>query len=156
MTKTPPQDKTSSSQEDSLKKRKKLAKKEARLLLKVEQAKRDIQKAEQRIQEAQNNLKIQNDQLQELENNLSELQTPTHSVADKKATNKKSSRKTKKKDQDPVTSKGNKISSEETQESSVAIDELHQASPEPAEGRADIGEAPTTSTTDTNNPTSYS
>ena len=63
--------------EDTLKKRKKSAKKEAKLMLKVEQAKSEVQKAEQQIQADQSTLKSRTYHLQDLEQALTKLLTPT-------------------------------------------------------------------------------
>ena len=61
---------------DEQKKRKKQAKREAKVMLEVEEAKGDVQKAEKNVAKAQARLEARTAQLRSLEETLSELRTP--------------------------------------------------------------------------------
>ena len=65
-----------SAQNDEKQKHKEQAKQEAKLMLKAEQAKRDVQKAEQKLAKAQARLEEARTQQQTLEQKLEELRTP--------------------------------------------------------------------------------
>jgi DNA repair exonuclease SbcCD ATPase subunit len=60
---------------DEQKKRKKEAKREARMMLEIEEAKTSIQKAEKKLAKAQANLEARNTHLRTLEADLSKLRT---------------------------------------------------------------------------------
>ncbi|GCF09867.1 hypothetical protein [Dictyobacter arantiisoli] len=126
------------SQDDALTSRKKLAKKEAKLLLKVEQVKKDVQKAEQKIQRAQENLKNHTGRLQDLEDSLTQLRQPAHKKSGQKASHKDITQKKVQTSSDTYT--GQEPDPGESYEDSEAIEELRHVSLEPAEGRVDIGE----------------
>lgn len=70
-----------STQNDEKQKRKEQAKQEAKLMLKAEQAKKDIQKAEQKLAKAQTRLEEARTQQQKLEQKLAELRTPQQAKA---------------------------------------------------------------------------
>jgi chromosome segregation ATPase len=81
---------------DQVKGRKKQAKREARLMLKLEQAKKALGKAEQKVAKAQSNLEARTERLHKIENRLAELRAeqngsvgataPEISVADQEQT----------------------------------------------------------------------
>lgn len=160
MAKTTQASKTSA-QDDVLKKRKKSAKKEAKVMLRIEQAKKDVQKAEQKIQKAQDNLKTRTDHLHDLEESLHHLQTSAPAPAEKasaptkkasqKADNSHKDDKKKKKKSAAKASISNEqvLDAGDSYENSADIEALHLSSPEPAEGRVDLTDVttPTTSTT---------
>ncbi len=58
---------------DQVKERKKQAKREARLMLKLEQAKKALEKAEQKVAKARSNLEARTERLHKIENRLAEL-----------------------------------------------------------------------------------
>ena len=65
---------------DAKKLRKKLAKREAELMLKVDQAKKDLRKAEQRLTRARTGLETAQSALQSTELELAELRAPAQSA----------------------------------------------------------------------------
>ncbi len=67
---------TTSTQNDEKQKHKEQAKQEAKLMLKAEQAKKDVQKAEQKLVKAQTRLEDARTQQQTLEQKLAELRKP--------------------------------------------------------------------------------
>ncbi|GER88283.1 hypothetical protein KDW_24450 [Dictyobacter vulcani] len=152
-----------SAQDDVLKKRKKSAKKEAKVMLRIEQAKKDVHKAEQKIQKAQDNLKTRTDHLHDLEESLHQLQTAVPAVAEKAATStKKASQKVNNSHKDDKkqkqksaskasTNNGQVLDAGDSYENSADIEALHLSSPEPAEGRVDLSDvtAPTSTTAST-------
>ncbi len=61
---------------DEQKKRKKQAKKEAKVMLEIEKAKGDVQKAEKKLAQAQALVEARTAHLRSLEENLSDIRTP--------------------------------------------------------------------------------
>ncbi|GLV58567.1 hypothetical protein KDH_53980 [Dictyobacter sp. S3.2.2.5] len=163
MAKTQIPDAPAAPQDDSLKKRKKLAKKEAKLMLKVEQAKKDVQKVEKKIHKAQDNLKTRNERLHNLEGELSHLQTSmpytpdTAGKSDKASKNNKANKKNKanklskgaeagKVEQfAPPADNIQAIDSGDSYQDDTEVEAFHLSSLEPAEGGNEISDA-TTST----------
>ena len=105
-------DKKKSEQEDQQKTRKKQAKKEAKLMLQVEQAKKDVHKAEQKATKAQTTLQEQQTHLQKLEEELTQLRNPGQEA--------------------------NKEAHDQAGEADNT--EVQPVSPPPIEGRSDIGQ----------------
>ncbi|GCE26962.1 hypothetical protein KDA_24460 [Dictyobacter alpinus] len=168
MAKTITKDQKVSSQDDVLKKRKKDAKKEAKMMLQVEQAKKDVQRVERKIQKAQDTLKVHTDRLHELEGALKQLQVSTPApIADDapKAKNKnksatesknkptaeakgeskadaKSDKKKKKKSatEEAPAYEGQPLDPGDSYQNSANVEALHLSSPEPAEGRTDLSD----------------
>jgi hypothetical protein len=66
---------STTSAQDSKKQRKKQAKREAKLMLKLDQARQDVQKAEQKVAKAQANLEVAHNQVHDLEERLAQLHT---------------------------------------------------------------------------------
>lgn len=63
------------------KQRKKQAKREAKTMLKLEQAKKDVQKAEQKVAKAQAQLEADRTRLRNLEEELTNIRTPEQQAA---------------------------------------------------------------------------
>lgn len=138
MTKTVTSDKKNLTQNEDLKTRKKLAKQEAKLMLRMEQAKKDVQKAEQKSQKAQDVLDIQKKHLQDIEGELSLLQKPEEKTAKSVKPGKKN--KSKKAKQLTEAAHGQNLDPGELYDQEEALIALHESSLEPAEGRTDIGD----------------
>jgi hypothetical protein len=84
MLKTPKKDlskELSKAEGDAKKQRKKLAKREAELMLKVDQAKKDLHKAEQKLTRARAGVETAQSTLQTIELELAELRTPAQETA---------------------------------------------------------------------------
>src|SRR6516162_4870096 len=62
--------------DDEQKKRKKQAKREAKMMLEIEKAKGDVQKAEKKVAKAQNRVEARTAHLRSLEEKLSKIHTP--------------------------------------------------------------------------------
>ncbi len=71
----------SAASDDTKKQRKKQAKREAKMMLKVEQARKDVQKAEQKVAKAQTDLESTKTHLSKLEAQVQELSAPATSSA---------------------------------------------------------------------------
>ncbi len=67
---------------ETKKQRKKQARLEARMMLKAEQAKKDVQKAEQKVTKARSNFEASNVYLRKLEQKLAALRTPHQKSSD--------------------------------------------------------------------------
>jgi CubicO group peptidase (beta-lactamase class C family) len=78
MAHTFPEELTAVSQNETNKQRKKQAKKEAKMMLKVEAAKKDVQKAEQKVAKAQAALEASRTHLHDLEEKLSQMRASSH------------------------------------------------------------------------------
>src|SRR5258706_4658165 len=79
MAKTMNRNSTSTDQANGTQKqRKKQAKREARAMLAVEQAKASVEKAQRKLAKAQQRLESRNARLHTLENNLSEMRSSSH------------------------------------------------------------------------------
>jgi hypothetical protein len=81
MAKTFTEEVTAPPQAETKKQRKKQAKREAKIMLKLEQARKNVQKAEQKVARAQSNLEASNAHVHELEGRLSQLQTPEEGLS---------------------------------------------------------------------------
>lgn len=123
---------TNTAQDEARKQRKKQAKREAKLMLQIEEARKEVQKAEQKFSKAQANLEASRGRLRELEEGLVQIR--------KRHTEQPES---------PVEATPVERSYEHPEEISVpdqgesytdreAVEELHQSSLPPVEGRSDI------------------
>jgi hypothetical protein len=129
-----------------VKKRKKQAKAEAKLMLQIEQAKKDVEKSQQKIAKAERVLQERTTRLNELEKQLTQLQTngkvSPHSAAEF-ATTDTSQAATKEAAQTPIAI-GSDIHIEpdagDSYEDNEDIITQHREEQEPAEGRTDITE----------------
>lgn len=108
--------------------KKKQEKRKEKLLLKIEDARKEVKKAEQKFAKAQSNLEASRDRLRELEEGLAQIQPES-----------------------PVTTAPGEQSYEHPEEIKVpdqgesyedreVVEELHQSSLPPVEGRADIAQ----------------
>lgn len=66
---------TTTPQDEARKQRKKQARQEAKLMLKLEQSRKGVQKAERKLTKAQSNLETSNAQLHTLENKLTQMRS---------------------------------------------------------------------------------
>ncbi|GCE05311.1 hypothetical protein [Dictyobacter aurantiacus] len=164
MAKTQIPDAPATSQNDTLKQRKKLAKKEAKLMLKVEQAKKDVRKVEKKIHKSQDDLKTRNERLHDLEGKLSHLQMSMPSTPDKAGKNDKADKnnKTNNKNKANKLSKGAEagnveqfapsadniqaIDSGDSYHNDTDVEAFHLSSLEPVEGGNELSDT-TESTT---------
>ncbi len=73
MAKTLNTQETATAQDEAKKQRKKQAKREARQMLKIEEARKDVQRAEQKFSKAQSNLEASQGRLRELEEGLAQV-----------------------------------------------------------------------------------
>ncbi len=129
--------------------RKKQAKREAKLMLKIEQAKKDVQKAEQRVARAQATLEGSRTQLRDLEQKLNEAraseQPETQTIQERQT-----------RSPEVQHARNNGASSQEQlstapgtpQADTAAMEAFHIASISPSEGRDDIGTAQNTAQTE--------
>lgn len=78
MAKKQTQEETTTSRDESKKQRKKQAKQEAKLMLKLEQAKKDAEKAQQKLAKAQHALESSQAQVHDLEQKLEQLRATNH------------------------------------------------------------------------------
>jgi hypothetical protein len=128
--------------EDQTKKsRKKLARREAKLLLKLEAAQRDVKKAEQKLARAQKQLSTSQEQVHELGEQLKQLQNQEPRDTPPASSNGAGDSEQAQKMLVVATGPDEGESSEENN----AIEEMHRSSPPPVEGRRDAGpdETPT-------------
>ncbi len=114
-------------QDEAKKQRKKQAKREAKLMLRLEDAKKDVQRAQQKFAKAQSNLEACRGRLHELEEELGKIrerpaQQPESPVAEQPHEQSESS----------TPDKGDSYEDREV------VEQLHQSSPLPVEGRTDI------------------
>ncbi len=72
---------TTTVQDKTRKQRKKQARQEARLMLRLEQARKDVQKAEKKLEKAQANLEASSAQVETLENKLTQMRASNHNDA---------------------------------------------------------------------------
>ncbi|HLZ63289.1 MAG TPA: hypothetical protein VKR06_40670 [Ktedonosporobacter sp.] len=110
------------SQDDTKKKRNKQAKREAKMMLKVEQIRQDVQKAEKKVAKAQSQLEDYQAQLQDLETKLVQMRAQTSQSVTAAAS-------------DQLEDSGTQEVQAE-QEASTPTDQV--ATLPPAEGRADL------------------
>ena len=158
--------KKKSEQEDQQKTRKKDAKKEAKLVYQVDQAKKDVHKAEQKAAKAQTNLQDLQAHLQKLEEELAQLRNPGHSATTTVQAEAKSDTAQSSDDlqtSSPAEGRSDIDASAATSEAATNTTEVQPASPPPAGGRSDTAQedaiealAGTTSTPIENIPTRQS
>lgn len=113
--------------DNDVKKRKKQAKREAKLMLQLELARKDVTKAQQKLAKAENTLQTRNTLLNELEQQLAQLRGTEERVAVFEL------------QPEPAISA---LDPGDIYEEDETIAELHKAEQEPAEGREDISTTP--------------
>lgn len=123
---------TNTNQGEDKKKRKKQAKLEAKMMLEMEEARKEVQKAEQKFSKAQSNLEASRNRLRELEEGLAKIRgkitkQPESSVAAAPVEQSYAHP-----EEIGVPDQGESYTDGE------AIEELHQSSLPPVEGRSDI------------------
>ena len=123
---------TADAQDEDKQQRKKQAKREAKLMLGLEDAKKDVRRAEQKFAKAQSNLEASRARLHELEEQLAQIQNKhteqpeSSAVADAQ-----------KQSYDHLKETERLPDQGESYEDSEAVAELHRSSLPPVEGRSD-------------------
>jgi septal ring factor EnvC (AmiA/AmiB activator) len=124
---------TADAQDEAKRQRKKQAKREAKLMLELEDAKKDVRKAEQKFARAQSNLEASRVRLHELEEQLAQIrnkqieQPESSAVADQQKQSYDHLKETEK-----LPDQG------ESYEDSEAVAELHRSSLPPVEGQSEL------------------
>lgn len=121
-----------SAQDEDKKKRKKQAKLEAKMMLEIEQSRKEVQKAEQKFAKAQSNLEVSRSRLHELEERLAQIQGKQTEQPEAPVIPDLIEQSSKHPEAIRVPDQG------ESYEDREAIEELHQSSLPPVEGRSDI------------------
>ena len=132
MAKTFDTQQTDAAQDEAKQQRKKQAKREAKLMLQIEEARKEVKKAEQKFSKAQANLEASREHLHELEEGLAQIHNkhPEQPEAPVEATPVGQSYEHP--EEIRVPDQGESYTDRE------AVEELHQSSLPPVEGRADI------------------
>jgi hypothetical protein len=119
-------------QDEAKKQRKKQAKREAKLMLELGDARKDVQRAEQKFSKAQSNLEASRSRLREIEEELARIRNkhteqpvPPVGTAPEEQSHEQL-------EDTRVPDQG------ESYEDNEAVEELHQSSLPPVEGRSDI------------------
>jgi chromosome segregation ATPase len=108
--------------------KKKQEKRKEKLLLKIEEARKEVKKAEQKFAKAQTNLEASRDRLRELEEGLAQIEAEPSVMAVPGKQSYEHPEEIKVPDQG------------ESYEDREVVEELHQSSLPPVEGRADIAQ----------------
>jgi|SRR5689334_16465615 chromosome segregation ATPase len=108
--------------------KKKQEKRKEKLLLKIEEARKEVKKAEQKFAKAQTNLEASRDRLRELEEGLAQIEAEPSVMAVPGEQSYEHPEEIKVPDQG------------ESYEDREVVEELHQSSLPPVEGRADIAQ----------------
>ena len=132
------------SQGQGKKQRNKQAKREAKMMLKLEQAKQDVQKAEQKVAKAQTRLEARRTHLRTLENQMAEM----HSAHQESEVSTPDAGFDNQQGQPEAAGETNDTAWQETSSydgHSTSIPTAQEESSPPAEGRTDIGDGETAS-----------
>jgi len=130
MAKTLNAQQTATAQDEAKKQRKKQAKREAKLMLELEEARKDLQRAEQKFSKAQSNLEASRSRLHEIEEQLAQIRNRHTEEPPVGTTPVEQSYEHS--EEIRVPDQGESYTDRET------VEELHQSSLPPVEGRSDI------------------
>jgi uncharacterized protein YllA (UPF0747 family) len=132
MAKTFDTQQTNAAQDEAKKQRKKQAKREAKLMLQIEEARKEVQKAEQKFSKAQANLAASREHLHELEEGLAQIHTKQPEQPEPAVETTPVEQSYEHPEEIRVPDQGESYTDRE------AVQELHQSSLPPVEGRSDI------------------
>lgn len=143
MAKTLTQEKAAPAQEDAKKQRKQQAKQEAKLMLKLEEAKKAVQKAEAKLAKAQTQLHDSNSHLHTLQDKLTHLRSGQQEQPAQKEQQEQQEAQ-----QPQNAHNGTYASNADNGTVTVPVPQNQTSAPPPAEGRTDIIDQLTTSSND--------
>lgn len=132
MVKTLNAQQTAPAQDEAKKQRKKQAKREAKLMLELGDARKDVQRAEQKFSKAQSNLEASRSRLREIEEELAQIRDKHTEQSEPPVEAAPVEQSHQQLEETGVPDQGNSY------EDNEAVEELHQSSLPPAEGRSDI------------------
>ena len=113
---------------------KKQKKREAKMLLEVEEARKEVKKAEQKLAKAQSNLEASRIHLQKLEEGFAQICKKHPEQPESPVVTTPAKQPYEHPEEIKVPDQG------ESYEDGEAVEELHQSSPPPVEGRSDIAQ----------------
>jgi seryl-tRNA synthetase len=126
--------KTLNTQDEGKKQSKKQEKREAKMLIEVEEARKEVKKAEQKLAKAQSNLEASRIRLQELEEGLVQICKKHSEQPEPPVVTAPAEQSYEHPEEIKVPDQG------ESYEDREAVEELHQSSLPPVEGRSDIAQ----------------
>ncbi len=132
MAKTLTTQQTDTAQDEAKKQRKKQDKREAKLMLEIEEARRNVQRAEQKFSKAQSNLEVSQSRLRELEEGLAQIRNGHAEQPEPSVGTAPAGQSHEQLEETRVPDQG------ESSEDKEAVEELHQSPLPPVEGRSDI------------------
>jgi DNA polymerase III delta prime subunit len=132
MAKTPDAQQTNTAQDEDKKQQNKQIKRKEKLMLKIEEARKEVQKAEKKFAKAQSNLEASQSLLRELEEGLIQIREKHAEQPESPAATAPVERSYEHPQEIRVPDQG------ESYEDREVVEELHQSSLPPVEGRSDI------------------
>ncbi|HEY4036694.1 MAG TPA: hypothetical protein VGL94_22285 [Ktedonobacteraceae bacterium] len=132
MAKTLNAQQTATAQDEAKKQRKKQAKREAKLMLELGEARKDLQRAEQKFSKAQSNLEASRSRLHEIEEQLAQIRNRHTEQPEPPVGTTPVEQSYEHPEEIRVPDQGESYTDRE------AVEELHQSSLPPVEGRSDI------------------